>query len=132
MDEKLKLCPFCGSKDLRIFHPVDPYGIEYIAVCCYSCGGSGAPSLIKNAAIEDWNRRAAGWIKTNERLPELHIPVIIYNPEKAEEDEQLTLGRCYKEDKRPVYYWTRARGFPVATEVYPYWMPLPEPPEVEE
>ena len=50
--EKLKPCPFCGSKNIRLC------GITYHWVQCEKCLSSTAISYTKEKAIENWNRRA--------------------------------------------------------------------------
>lgn len=50
--EKLKPCPFCWSKNIRL------WGITYHWVQCEKCLSSTAISYTKEKAIENWNRRA--------------------------------------------------------------------------
>ena len=50
--EKLKPCPFCGSKNIRL------WGITYHWVQCEQCLSSTAISYTKEKVIESWNRRA--------------------------------------------------------------------------
>lgn len=71
MIDKLKPCPFCGSekliitnrKELEECNNFERYEcIPCYTVCCdFNQGGCGAASgyrLIKEEAIEAWNRRA--------------------------------------------------------------------------
>lgn len=58
MANKLKPCPFCGSKKLHYSKPT-PYGSPAIwcsSVACIECGAE----IIRNndKAIEAWNHRA--------------------------------------------------------------------------
>ena len=63
--EKLKSCPFCGSKPtIRIFKGKDGWRNSYAVICRYDEGGCGAESGLyhyESEAIEAWNRRAEPW-----------------------------------------------------------------------
>ena len=118
--EKLKPCPFCGGEAVLL---EIPYG-RLQAVRCNECGAviRSAPSI--SFAIKAWNRRDSGWIKTSERLPEWDREVLGYRHD----------GFCN------VIWWSgetwgyRDMVYKVLDYVdkdeYPYWMPLPELPEV--
>ena len=57
MSEKLKQCPFCGSK--RAVTIVDDETEERFGVKCFSCGGMiDTEKYTLQEAIEAWNRRA--------------------------------------------------------------------------
>ena len=65
------------------------------------------------------------WIKTSERLPERPQEVITcVSDDTGEYFYFLVFWDGYK--------WNNTLGTVVKKEVFPYWMPLPEPPEVEE
>ena len=52
-DVELKLCPFCGSKNVRV-----NYNSGHIWVECVDCGCNGPRSFENREwAIEKWNRR---------------------------------------------------------------------------
>ena len=56
---KLKKCPFCGNKDIKI----DNYHRDVYSPCCENCGlATVNPKTkkeykTKQAAIEAWNKR---------------------------------------------------------------------------
>lgn len=52
MPNKLKPCPFCGCKYIKIIRRLDKY---YYATC--NCGAEGAMFMTEKNAIEAWNRR---------------------------------------------------------------------------
>ena len=51
MSEELKPCPFCGSKNIRLWETTSPW------VQCEKCLSSTATGYIKEEAVENWNRR---------------------------------------------------------------------------
>lgn len=57
----MKVCPFCGSEDLRIeswlVYPDAPSKHEEYAVVCGNCGAFGPNDLGKSGAEESWNLR---------------------------------------------------------------------------
>ena len=58
MTEKLKPCPFCGSKKLHYSKPT-PYGCPAFWSSSVACIECGAEIIGKDdKAIEAWNRRA--------------------------------------------------------------------------
>lgn len=75
--------------------------------------------------------KAAGWIKTSERLPEIEVDVLVVS-----NNGNVCLGFMGLFDDNGLawviyedvlYGWQHT----YKPEKYPYWMPLPEPPEVE-
>ena len=50
--EKLKPCPFCGGKNIRIWKIRAPF------VSCDDCLASTDCALTQKEAVEHWNRRA--------------------------------------------------------------------------
>lgn len=50
--ENLKPCPFCGSKNIRLWE------ITYPWVQCEKCLSATAMGCTKKEAVEHWNRRA--------------------------------------------------------------------------
>lgn len=59
--EKLKACPFCGSKglDFYSFDPYDGYLGDHALYCvrCRNCGGN-IKDYSAEACANKWNRRA--------------------------------------------------------------------------
>lgn len=53
--QKMKPCPFCGSKELRLWED-RTFGGGY-SVYCWMCGSQGREDLDKEVAIAAWNRR---------------------------------------------------------------------------
>jgi len=56
MDNKLKPCPFCGSKEVRVIC-YDKYVATY-RVECSKCWAHSATKVCREDTIELWNRRA--------------------------------------------------------------------------
>ena len=55
----LKPCPFCGETEhLHIYHFHKGNGLWGSYVVCEECAGSGPLYMLKNDAIDAWNRRA--------------------------------------------------------------------------
>lgn len=52
--EKMKPCPFCGSKELRLGHD-NTFGWHY--VYCFMCGSSSREDLNEEIAKAAWNVR---------------------------------------------------------------------------
>jgi Lar family restriction alleviation protein len=52
--QKMKPCPFCGSKELRLWYNRTFGGYS---VYCWMCGSQGREDLDKEVAIAAWNRR---------------------------------------------------------------------------
>nr|DAR30056.1 MAG TPA: restriction alleviation protein [Caudoviricetes sp.] len=51
MNEELKPCPFCGSKNIRMWNTSTPW------VSCRDCFANTACGTTREEAIENWNRR---------------------------------------------------------------------------
>ncbi len=56
MSEKLKSCPFCGSKADVFENKFE--GNKIYMVACEQCGISTAAYEHEQSAINDWNKRA--------------------------------------------------------------------------
>lgn len=57
IEKQLKPCPFCGADDghgvcVRCLWPYETY-----EVFCENCGASSKEFILKDHAIEAWNRR---------------------------------------------------------------------------
>lgn len=104
MTDKLLSCPFCGEEPRQ-----SRVGVKHI-VFCLSCSTQTPSFYEEEEAIAAWNRRAAGWIPVEERLPEK--------------------GECLVVSDGTVYPASVIFGedFKHCT----HWMPLPEPPESRE
>ena len=73
MTEKLKLCPFCGSKNVDIF-PTFGDGESnqnLMNVECIDCGAQGAVRLGEQKAVEAWNKRSVSSEAKNGQLLEI-------------------------------------------------------------
>lgn len=53
MSEELKPCPFCGSKNIRLWEKTTSPWVQ-----CEKCLSSTATGYTKEEAVENWNRRA--------------------------------------------------------------------------
>lgn len=95
---------------------------------CQKCGVKSRAFPRKKQAIKWWNTRAAGWIKTSERLPEENQCVLVV-PKFGFWKPQIFIG-CISNLKLWSIYGSPRKCF-VENEI-PYWMPLPELPEVGE
>lgn len=56
MSEKLKPCPFCGHKEVIVYHDYWD-AVEYWMVECAKCSGSGPNTPTEKEAIDAWNGR---------------------------------------------------------------------------
>jgi Lar family restriction alleviation protein len=145
-DRTLLPCPFCGSPDVEIAYPPEPEDHETggtIACracsvgCDFECGSRGVSYL-----VEQWNRRASGWISVEERLPDFDQFVYLWLPNgeawRAGASAELCVGfRSFEaepDDDDCGWRWAliglRIGFFPgdAAPELVTHWMPLPEPP----
>ncbi len=136
MSEKLLPCPFCGEeaeiKSFPVFTNLRPYSPEtadkkyYVQRkgCATQCGALEYDT--PEEAMAAWNRRAAGWIPTVERLPEENVDCLVYPASEEIVIARLVKGNFY-------YWWFDAFDSPdwVKVEgVVTHWMPLPKPPEL--
>lgn len=59
MGEKLKPCPFCGSRDVDVFDAAgEPYGCSQPYVHCNNCCADSKMCDSLDKAVAAWNRRA--------------------------------------------------------------------------
>lgn len=128
---ELRKCPFCGG-EARTYTAsrLDKSGGKrvYVDTWLVHCNGCklnypadfNAPCATEAEAVAAWNRRAGGWVKCSERLPEAFKDVLIFDTDRV---------------VRVAFYSPSSSGFDAYDTgvVYnaTYWMPLPEPPEDE-
>jgi len=60
LENKLKVCPFCGSQKLEILEWAFEGEAPTYQIECQGCGASGAVHTTQEEAIEDWNERYIG------------------------------------------------------------------------
>lgn len=80
-----------------------------------------AAALVAKESVELLERR---WIPVEERLPELETPVLVLDRRR---NQMVRTLRKLSSDKEPVF---RPDGLAPGKHIT-HWMPLPEPPEVE-
>jgi len=144
MNEKLKPCPYCGSDDVHLEEMGYPHHV-YCSNCSARITGQGYEEEGEADAIRRWNRRASGWIHiktrplTEEEKEERPDLSYIFDCELPD-DGQRILIHCVHNKHESVqldeYYDDCGMGYldsgyEIGEEV-DAWMPLPEPPEVEE
>lgn len=59
MENKLKPCPFCGSKDLYYQKPCHFGTNGYVSSSVICCNCSAEVTGKNNEAVDKWNRRAS-------------------------------------------------------------------------
>jgi len=60
LEDKLKPCPFCGSKNLRVFEPGPGEPLFWVSCNVVDCFTIGPYSKTYDEAIGKWNRRNRG------------------------------------------------------------------------
>jgi len=118
---KLKPCPFCGCKQVSI-REINIQGM--FQAQCWGCDVATQPTFVKSTIVEEWNRRASGWISVEDRLPEENCLVLGY-PETHRTDGACGVERVVKFDGE---FWSTKHGQPGCVSIT-HWMPLPDPPE---
>lgn len=130
MSEELKPCPFCGGEVKTIYY-YDGFGVEYFGVHCEHCRFTyGAETEYKRNTANRWNTRAVDWRRTREQKPETCEVVLAYTGE----DNGIYIEACAE-----VLEWTGEEFFDYrhsfvghTPEKAPFWMCIPDLPEVEE
>ena len=56
MENKLKPCPFCGSKNVELIGPCEEYNLGF-GICCNDCGYDSPIYRTELEVIDAWNRR---------------------------------------------------------------------------
>lgn len=120
MSDLLKPCPHCGS--CAKVYLAQNY-LWFVFCTNKFCNNITIYFETKERAINQWNTRApqSEWISVNDDLPELHVPVLF-----AVKGE-IRIGHFYHHNKKFIsegdkFYMSDVDG----------WMPLPNPPEVNE
>ena len=133
MTTELKPCPFCGRK-------VTVYYMEFSQAYMVTCRNHGCSAVsccatgkTEEKVIENWNRRASGWVPVNERNPkpvsDVLVAYIPFGRSKRIGVAQSFPPDCHDTEDIGVYNIAgdanSKSGF---TEVL-YWMPLTDWPE---
>ena len=88
----------------------------------------------KGASKRTVTLRRSGWIKTEDRLPEKGVDVLVYIPTNAYINSTVDMAELIEiEYSGNVLTWLRADGHnycDVEKNEVTHWMPLPEPPKV--
>ena len=139
---ELKPCPFCGCEA-----QVNAWTMHGITESRCFCSNSDCPNSVRTVALEQWNTRpiedaliariaeleaAQRWIPVSERLPELGSPILFYDSIL----ERINKGTCtaMNSDNTNLHWFTDDDLFYFGdrSEYVTHWMPLPQPPEVQE
>ena len=99
-----------------------PNGFDYTPRCSDpSCAGRLVKKWIsKETAVYAWNRRAVGWIRVTDLLPEDQEEVLVCTRSKNG-NRNIDKG-----------YWLGDRWVHRGTAEVTHWMPLPELPEEQD
>ena len=126
-EQEIKPCPYCGSTDIKLHDEITH------AVWCQECF-SEVESIDIESAIKLWNTRPIEdalqariaeleaqqrWIPVSERLPEGRT-VLVFKKEGS-----ISIDTTYIDGGN--YFWWKSGQSKVT-----HWMPIPQPPEVQE
>lgn len=130
MSENLTFCPCCGNEDIRTMEKYYQAWTPLYYVACTSCGMRTSEFREKEEAIKRWNKRVSSWIRTSEQKPEKCEVVLVYTGE----DNGVYIEACAE-----VLEWTGDEFFDYrhsfcgyTPEKAPFWMSIPDLPEVGE
>ena len=133
MSEILRPCPFCGSADIRTEPGIN---LNY----CDKCSAE--------ANIEHWNTRPIE-DALRARIAELEEEIdqlTSHSNIERQDDKWIPVSERLPEDLQSIIVFTKDRktyiirflelygreGFGSLSDIVTHWMPLPEPPEVQE
>ena len=132
---EMKPCPFCGG-EADYTQILGNYGRVY----CFTCDGGIREGRSKDGVIHNWNNRpiedelrariaeleaAQRWIPVSERLPQIGVRVLFYNNFITNIHKGWFSGDEWTSDIGIFYNGDKLKRIT-------HWMPLPEPPEVQE
>ena len=132
---EMKPCPFCGG-EADYTQILGNYGRVY----CFTCDGGIREGRSKDGVIHNWNNRpiedelrariaeleaAQRWIPASERLPQIGVRVLFYNNFITNIHKGWFSGDEWTSDIGIFYNGDKLKRIT-------HWMPLPEPPEVQE
>jgi Lar family restriction alleviation protein len=118
---EIKSCPFCGSSESWRGRDFDT---KIYTRGCQNCQARGPEEDTQELADAAWNRRATGWVKCSESLPNDRQRVMFCVTESKEPmvGTYLADGDCYPEEILDDHgtSWNMGKDCSVTG-----WMPLP-------
>ena len=132
---ELKLCSYCKSVP-----QANTWTLHGISETRYFCPNPDCPHSVRTVTLEQWNRRpiedalnariaeleaAQRWIPASERLPQIGVRVLFYNNFITNIHKGWFSGDEWTSDIGIFYNGDKLKRIT-------HWMPLPEPPEVQE
>jgi len=133
---KLRSCPFCGG-NAEADGPKEKIiaGFKIARVGCKNCGVSTPNFYTQDEAIHFWNNRA-GWIDVNEQLPKERQLVMLYEAADDPNMDRIRVGYyglpSDSPPEKPEFYIVISGVDSYPTIGVTHWMPLPDPPTMDE